>query len=681
MKRVKSLFIFSFFLLLIIFLVICFFSYPSSASNNNNITVNGYVKSASGEVKEGIKVIVTNGSNEYSTTTDSSGFYQLDVLSGNYIVKYDFTSLLESYMAKEITLQNNELYDGKLEVAIVYPTQVDISPLENKIKEIINNENLRIIKNAYNYNDDNELYSMINILKQDSKQEHAFHKIGKANWKSIAIVLSDKSQSDIFQYKESKSFSDDYKFISHLLSVSVEEIMNSLNAELGLATDNSGQILDENSNYNNTAQTIQVTLDKNSTINVVLDTTAFGTIDFDERYPDFITGELLFENGERIQDRVKVTLTNIDDSSYYGGNYFSGGSYQLAYPKRPGSYRLDFEFATPNVNGQYYEVITEYFSVGNTESSRSQNTINPSTTNTEELKVKFNTITYKEEALLNDGKETALTGHTDAFTITDDPLIKKYAGAKLKEREKFSLNVENVVTNYKLILNDGRILYDWNRDAHPNDSRIALGLFVLNIDEEIRHGSVLFAEYKITVSNYSNIDCDSYTLLNHSNFMYNENQTLLSSGKLNKDFGWKAINTTEVEALVGNSNSSRYPTYLKLEDNEGIPAKTAKEFYLTVSMTLSNPPQFIDVAEIVKYQNKEGRRNYQKDSNNIVQAGNYINGVKEADTGIAELISVLPPFGNNNKLNILFIGGGFIITLLVIIVAVRKRPKRGKRYS
>lgn len=679
MKKVKALLIFLFFLLLIIFLITCFFTSPSSASNNN-IRVSGYVKNTNGDSKEGVHVIVSNGSNEYPTTTDANGFYQIEVPSGNYIVKYDFASLEVSHKAKEISFQNSESYNGKLEIALIYNNQLDISSLENEIKGIINNENLRIIKNPYNNYD--ELNNMIKLLKQDSKQEHAFHKIGKANWKSIAIILSDKPQSDIIQYISNEHFSNDYRFIVHTLPVSVEDVMSLLNTELGLSS-NQNQILDESSNYNNYAQTIQVTLDKNSIINVTLETTSFGTINFDERYPDYISGELLLENGQRIQDEVKVTLTNIEDTSYYGGNYFSGGFYNLAYPSKAGTYRIDFEFATPNVNGQYYEVVSDYFSVDST-TSTNQNTLNPTTTNTEELKKKFNTITYVEENQLNVGKETALTGRTDSFTVSDDPLNKKYAGAMLKEREKFILNVENVVTNYKLILNDGRILYDWNRDAHPDDSGIALGLFVLNIDEEIRHGSVLFAEYKITVYNYSNIDCDSYTLLNHCNFMYNENQTLLSSNQLNKDFGWKVISPEDVESLVGASNAAKFPTYLELEDKNGLPAKTAKEFYLTVSITLSNPPQFIDVAEIVKYQNIEGRRNYQYNSNNIVQAGNYINGAtKEADTGIAELISVLPPFGNydNNKLNILFIGGGFIIALLVILVAINEKSKSRKRHS
>src|SRR5699024_1254839 len=113
--------------------------------------------------------------------------------------------------------------------------------------------------------------------------------------------------------------------------------------------------------------------------------------------------------------------------------------------------------------------------------SPQQNTINPSSTTIETIKDKFTNITYVEENILdNNPEETALIGKTEPFTVTyetedtnnkvDDPdeqeeIEKKYAGARLKEREKFSLIVQNIITKYQLFLNDGQLLYDWDRNA------------------------------------------------------------------------------------------------------------------------------------------------------------------------------------------------------------------------
>ena len=699
MKKIKTLLIFLLFILFIIFLISCFIS-PSSSSNTT-ITISGHIKDNNGNFQEGVKatIIPVNGTNQYTATTDANGFYSVEVPSGNYVIQYD-------YKAQSILLKNSSSYDGNLEIAIIYENGFDISPLKNEINGLVNSGNtLRIIESPYSNN--TELRTMINLLKQDSQEEHAFHKIGKQNWKSIAVILSDQ-QANVVQSINEIDFGSDYRFIPLSNSVSLSTIIEEINKELSLSSSNGEEILDENYNSTTISQTKQVSLEKNSVIDVILEALTTGNLPVDDKYPDYISGELLYEDGSKITDKIEITLENLDDPSL--GQKITrsvNGHYQFARPIVQGNYQITFQFATRDVNGQYYEVVSDYVLVDNA-TSPEQNTINPSSTNIETIKDKFTNITYTEENILdNNPEETALIGKTEPFTVTyetedtnnkvDDPdeqeeIEKKYAGARLKEREKFSLSVQNIITKYQLFLNDGQLLYDWDRNANKEDSGIDLGLFVLTLDDEIRHGAVLYAEYKITVSNSSDIDCDSYTILNHCNFMYDANQTLLSQDKPNNDYGWQAINATDVEQLIGKSNSKKFPTYLKLEDKSGLPARKQKEFYLTVSMTLSDPPQFVDVAEIVQYGNKEGRRNYESDpntyeiSNNIVRAGNYINGAQETDTGISEIITVLPPFGseNNAKTNLFLISGCFIVALFVILVYVKgnHKPtkKHGKRY-
>lgn len=123
--------------------------------------------------------------------------------------------------------------------------------------------------------------------------------------------------------------------------------------------------------------------------------------------------------------------------------------------------------------------------------------------------------------------------------------------------------------------------------------------------------------------------------------------------------GWETT-TKDVAANAKSENdfSNEISTYLKIKENLS-GSNNEHTYYVTLTKSLSaenGNTNFSGTTELVGYKNVEGRRNYSKTEikqnkplENVIKAGNFISGNKEADTGISEYMVVLPPTGIDIK--------------------------------
>ena len=317
-----------------------------------------------------------------------------------------------------------------------------------------------------------------------------------------------------------------------------------------------------------------------------------------------------------------------------------------------------------DINGQYYEVDDKSYSQAR-QLSTTYNCLRNANTNLEKIKNEFNFINYEKEQILDEspnGSESHLKGYSNKFNVSRKSRYfnpnnnRIVAHVRLKERDKFSLTVKKDINKYKIALSNGQIFKQYNFDE--NNEYHKLRLFNITLDTQLSYGAKLYVEYKITVTNNSNIDCTGYTLLNRfENLEYDENQYLLSNINENNGDKWAEIKKEKVKDLLGIEDSTNTMTYLKLEDN-GLAAGTEECYYITLTRPLDaedGSTIFNGMSELIEYKNNEGRRNYNNTNltgdvmNGVIKASNYVTVGEEADTAFSEDIAILPPTGFDIK--------------------------------
>ena len=297
----------------------------------------------------------------------------------------------------------------------------------------------------------------------------------------------------------------------------------------------------------------------------------------------------------------------------------------------------------------------------------------------------------------------------------------------LVERPKAQLELNKTVSNVKVTLADGSILFDaskgvtvdnvvwksntayniesnkkngiYNKKYNPNIRSNDRGLIQLSMDQEIMHGASIQITYKLTVKNVGEVDYEGqpfyYTGKTPENMVTTTPNTVVDYVSNNLQFNEKNNTDWEVvklDKLYKEENSAdnyidqdvknkaqKINTIVKTNAlNTALePGKSVDTtLVLTQVITPENKNDnltYSNIAEIVEVSNTVGRRM----AYSIV--GNQdptVDTPGEIDASIAEKILILPPFGNGNIIyyilgavvGIILIGGITLIIKKVLII-------------
>ena len=305
----------------------------------------------------------------------------------------------------------------------------------------------------------------------------------------------------------------------------------------------------------------------------------------------------------------------------------------------------------------------------------------------------------------------------------------------LEERPKAGLAINKEVTNVKLTLADSSVLFDaknttqnvlWRKHetyktgydskTHRLDdkkftnlanirelNKNKIGLIQLSMDEELMHGATIRITYKLTVTNIGEVDykddCFYYTgkVKDTSTIVKTKADQVIDYVPNNLQFNaeensnWSVIqkdelNTKNMYTTLVNNNLrkevEKYNTVIQTGalGKELVPVIASKEessvevpLVLTQLITSENKEDdltYSNVVEIVKTSNTVGRRN----EYSVVGNQDPSKLPQELDSDKAEVIKILPPFGNiQNYIAIGLIISGTLGLVILAIIFIRKR--------
>ena len=281
----------------------------------------------------------------------------------------------------------------------------------------------------------------------------------------------------------------------------------------------------------------------------------------------------------------------------------------------------------------------------------------------------------------------------------------------LVERPKAQLELNKTVSNIKVTLADGSILFDVNQSAdnvawkpntaynidsnkkngiydksyRPTIGSNAKGLVQLSIDEEIMHGATIQITYKIKVKNVGEVDYEGkefyYTGKNHENTVtttpnriidYVSNNLQFNSNSNTNDWQVMTVNdvinnklvNADVAGVILKDDKPQYNTILTTTFSDTLkPGDSTAEKTLVLTQTItpentSDNLKYINIAEIVETSNTAGRRM----AYSIVGNQNPTEAVAEVDASSSEEVMILPPFGDTHIYYIL----GTVIGIILI---------------
>ena len=313
-------------------------------------------------------------------------------------------------------------------------------------------------------------------------------------------------------------------------------------------------------------------------------------------------------------------------------------------------------------------------------------------------------------------------------TETDNQVVNNTASYKiqnldlgLEERPKAQLEIEKEVTNVKLTLADGSILFDAKATASnvlwrdhkdyevgykgnlmdadkfsslenirkKNSSKF--GLVQLSMDEELMHGATIEITYQVKVSNVGEVDYKDNLFYYTGNKSENAQVVTTSANQVidyvannlqfaqDKNSAWKVIENDELisQGLVNTALSSQVDKYNTILVTEALNADLVPSLYkskvdknavdsvnvplvLTQVITAENETDdltYRNIVEIVKTSNTVGRKN----EYSVVGNQDPTEEPQELDSDRAEVVRILPPFGN---------AGIYIMIAIITIAAI-----------
>lgn len=732
-KNLKSK-IFSIIMLsLIILNIICIESYA-----NTSYTIRGYALDKDGNGIQGINVKDENTNN--STTTDSTGYYQVNTNNKSKII-FEYNE--SSYKIEDIKKKEYKNYDEKLELAYVYKDASEAEERLTKVEELTKS----IVKGAYRgfkntYNNASDFEISIKNLKNDvsKSSDKSFWKMGLKNWECVTLLLFDNNKENVKQYFKNKTYTwkdrDLYKLAIEKNSVRADSMFDEVYKVLKEEDPKEESIKDEGSLERGKVKTKEFNLNYTTIINAVFEkisnTNTDENVDNTENNEnnnvdinnhndietyneddakDFIVGKIQakdIEGNEVAIDRTKVqvNLVKVGTNEKKTINLNNNNVYSINYPKDEGTYKIEYIFYAndkESINGEYYDVTSGYRSITNPTNNIETNVTKTVENNSKNLGTINNDI---EENELEDGKHTKcrLILETETFDVEkkkDDgtyPTRKMKGGVLLEYRPRFVLKVEEEINNIVLTLSNGQNIINWTgNDRGKSDISYVSSMtdpsfrtVRIELNDQLLYGSTLFIGYKITVKNESSIDCKEFKILNYyEGFEYNENLKNKGDTSIsNKEYNWVAIEKSEAKnynSKVDDSNEHIKNGKFLLCTGK-IAGGETKEIYLAFSRVMRNEDDayFANETEIVEYRNDEGRRNYSsinKDGK-ILKVGNHNweeepKADNESDYDYSGAVSISPPTGFSNVKKYLLMSN--IITMILIVFVIKKLKCRRKK--
>ena len=290
----------------------------------------------------------------------------------------------------------------------------------------------------------------------------------------------------------------------------------------------------------------------------------------------------------------------------------------------------------------------------------------------------------------------------------------------LEERPKAQLAIDKEVTNVKLTLADGSILFDAKNTASNvlwrdhkaysvgykgnfmdeekfgsiqnirSKNASKFGLIQLSMDEELMHGATIEITYQVSVSNVGEVDYKDNLFYYTGNKSANAKIVTTKANQVidyvannlqfnvsnNKD--WKVIEKDEIKSqgLVNaklDSKVEKFNTIIVTESlSKDLVPELADKNNSSVSVPLvltqlitsendSDDLTYRNLVEIVKTSNTVGRRM----EYSVVGNQDPESKPQELDSDIAEVVRILPPFGNAGRYIIITI---IALTTLIIII-------------
>lgn len=358
----------------------------------------------------------------------------------------------------------------------------------------------------------------------------------------------------------------------------------------------------------------------------------------------------------------------------------------------------------------------------------------------------YNTMNDRNQLLNDLMQNTKMRAETGLVVVEFEKGIPNSDGTKLdnsyvidnvdlglEERPKAQVIMNKEVTNVKLTLADGSILFDANNpsiltpnvvwDAHKgyetgyknnllDSNKFAslenirkqnadkFGFIQLNMDEELMHGATIKISYKMTVQNVGEVDyIDNqyyYTgvkspnaqvvktkvekvidyVANNLQFYAKDNinwdvikqEELLSQGLVNEKLKDQVAKYNTV--IVTDDFAAELVPALYKEVNKNAQDSISVPLVLTQLITTENEEddlQYRNIVEIAEISNTAGRRQ----EYSVVGNQDPTVEPQELDTDIAEVVKILPPFGNTTMyviIAIITIAAAGIITTGAIFI-------------
>lgn len=295
----------------------------------------------------------------------------------------------------------------------------------------------------------------------------------------------------------------------------------------------------------------------------------------------------------------------------------------------------------------------------------------------------------------------------------------------LEERPKAQLVIEKEVSNVKLTLADGSILFDTSKSANNvlwrdhkgydlgykgnlldeakfgsienirKNNASSFGLIQLSMDEELMHGATIKIDYNVTVKNVGEVDYKDnkfyYTgeKSNIAKVVTTTANKVIDYVANNLQFyakdnsNWRVINQDDIKTngLVNDKLKNSLEQYNTIIVTEGLAKDLVPELYkekvdknaqasvsvplvLTQLITAENEGDdltYRNIVEIVQTSNTVGRRM----EYSVVGNQDPLKEPEELDSSKAEVIKILPPFGGIAMYVLIS-----VITLAVVAIVV-----------
>lgn len=300
-----------------------------------------------------------------------------------------------------------------------------------------------------------------------------------------------------------------------------------------------------------------------------------------------------------------------------------------------------------------------------------------------------------------------ITGEMETVTYTyiDEYREEPYnvGTVYLAQLPALSLVTKTTATGLQVVLADHQILQS---QVQQPGSDIPL---IQVLDDEISHGATIIVEYAITVKNQSSIQCNHLELLAHlpPNFVYRENNNLITESSTNSSQGWKLVNKEDlysqgyITSETLEQNKGRQAIMITL-DNEGqgadgfyIPSGGEYTIKVNISTVISNLNSWNGdqhlYAEILGYKDNADRRMAYPQSKTYggstysslvgVYPGNNCEQDYSGGANSTNVVYVLPPTGLFTQRN-----RSYLITVTICIailgtvfVLEKKHQKNRKR--